>query len=221
MIPMPLLAGAPLDPDADQARRLLLEEIADPRYRSTEPSWFDRAAQAVHDWFASLTVTADGFPASGGAIIAVAILVGLIACALLLAGRPRLARRSAVTGTGLVADDARSTEDLRTLAEAAASRGAWDEALIERFRALVRALDERTVLAAVPGMTARSFAHRASAAFPQLAAALKEAACDFDRVRYLGQVCGVVEYARVAELDRSLTASVPLVATAAGTRAAQ
>lgn len=49
------VAAPPLNPDSRQARRLLREELADPRYRVAEPSWFDRAVQAIRDWFASLS----------------------------------------------------------------------------------------------------------------------------------------------------------------------
>nr|WP_237399411.1 DUF4129 domain-containing protein [Rathayibacter iranicus] len=113
-------------------------------------------------------------------------------------------------GAVLAADDTRSAATLRALADAAAARGAWDEALVERFRALVRALDERTVLRLSPGTTAHGLASRASAAFPASASTLRRTADDFDRVRYLGLPCGPAEYERVAALDRELAATAPV-----------
>lgn len=205
-----ILPAAPLDPDAEQARRLLLEELADPRYRVAEPSLFDRAVKAIRDWFASLTLQGDGPPVPVAAVIGVLVLVALVVAALLIAGRPRTARRSTVTGAILAADDTRSAATLRSLADAAAARGAWDEALVERFRALVRSLDERTVLRVSPGTTAHGLAVRASSAFPASASALKRTADDFDRARYLGLPCGPAEYARVAALDRELAATAPV-----------
>ncbi|MDY0911399.1 DUF4129 domain-containing protein [Rathayibacter festucae] len=201
------LAAAPLDPDAEEARRLLLEELADPRYRAAEPSWFDRLVQAVRDWFTSLTLPSDGVGVPLAAVIGVAVLVVLVVLALVIAGRPRLRRRSGVAGAVLAEDDGRSAAELRALAEAAAARGDWDEALVERFRALVRALDERTILTVSPGTTAHGFSHRAAAVFPASSDALRRSADDFDRVRYLGLPCGPAEYERVAALDRALAAA--------------
>ncbi|PPF31150.1 DUF4129 domain-containing protein [Rathayibacter tritici] len=212
------LAAVPLDPDANEARRLLLEELADPRYRAAEPTLFDRVVQAIRDWFTSLTLPGDGPPVPVAAVIGVLVLVALVVAALLIAGRPRVARRSAVTGAVLADDDTRSAAALRSLAEAAAARGDWDEALVERFRALVRSLDERTVLRVSPGTTALGLSSRASAAFPSSTAALRRAADDFDRVRYLGQPCGSAEYERVAALDRELAAASPILDALGATR---
>jgi hypothetical protein len=207
------LATAPLTPDAQEARRLLLEELADPRYRAAEPNWFDRLVQAVRDWFTSLTLPGDGAGVPLAALIGVLVLVVLVVVALVIAGRPRLRQRSRVTGAVLADDDGRSAAELRALAEAAAARGDWDEALVERFRALVRALDERTILTVSPGTTAHGFSRRAAAVFPASADALRRSAEAFDRVRYLGQPCGREDCERVAELDRALAAApVPLEA---------
>nr|WP_254304586.1 DUF4129 domain-containing protein [Rathayibacter sp. VKM Ac-2835] len=190
---------------------MLLEELADPRYRAAEPSWFDRLVQAVRDWFTSLTLPGDGVGVPLAAVIGVLVLGALVVVALVLAGRPRLRQRSRGAGAVLADDDGRSAADLRALAEAAAARGAWDEALVERFRALVRALDERTILTVSPGTTAHGFSRRAASAFPASADALRRSADDFDRVRYLGLPSGPAEYERVAELDRALSAAaVPL-----------
>lgn len=206
---LPSAATASLDPDADEARRLLVEELSDPRYRAAEPNWFDRVVQAVRDWFTSLSVPTDGAGVPLAAVIGVLVLVALVVAALLIAGRPRLRRRSAITGAVLASDDGRSADDLRAVAEAAAARGDWGAALVERFRALVRALDERTVVTVSPGTTAQGFAARAGAAFPASEEALRSAAGDFDRVRYLGLASGSAEYERVAALDRSLSATAP------------
>ena len=207
------LAAAPLDPDAQEARRLLLEELADPRYRAAEPNWFDRLVQAVRDWFASLTLPGDGVGLPVAAVIGVIVLVVLVVVALVIAGRPRIRRRGAATGAVLADDDSRSAAELRALAEAAAARGDFGEALVERFRALVRALDERTVLSVSPGTTAHGFSRRAAAVFPASGEELRRAADDFDRVRYLGLPCDRADYERVAGLDRALAAApVPLEA---------
>ena len=204
-----LPSATALDPDAEEARRLLLEELADPRYRAAEPSWFDRAVQAVRDWFSSLTVPTDGPAVPIAAVIGLLVVVALVVTALLIAGRPSLRRRSALRGSVLAADDGRSSADLRALAEAAAARGDWSEAVIERFRALVRSLDERTLVRASPGTTAHGFARRAEAVFPRSAADLRRTADDFDGVRYLDRPGGPEEYSRVRALDDALAVAAP------------
>ena len=97
-----------------------------------------------------------GVAAGIAPLIKQSALDGLVVVALVIAGRPRLRQRSRVTGAVLADDDGRSAAELRALAEAAAARGDWDEALVERFRALVRALDERTILTVSPGTTTPS-----------------------------------------------------------------
>ena len=62
-----LVRTEPLDPDADEARRWLQDELSEPPYRAAEPNAFDRAMQAVRDWFLGLL---DGAGAVPGEVVA-------------------------------------------------------------------------------------------------------------------------------------------------------
>lgn len=197
------LVGALLDPDAEQARELLQRELSDPRYRAAQPSWFDLLAQTVADWLSSLGApTGDG--TSLAAVVGVVVIAAVVVVALLVTGLPRLRRRSRVAGSVLDADDQRSAAMIRGAAEAAAARGAWDEAVTEAFRAIARSLAERTIVTASPGTTAHGIAERAATALATEASGLRAAASDFDRVRYLGGHGEEADYRRIVALDERL-----------------
>ncbi|MDD9206967.1 DUF4129 domain-containing protein, partial [Georgenia sp. 10Sc9-8] len=98
--------------------------------------------------------------------------------------RRRRRLRAATAGSHELFDDERSSQQLRVSADAAAARGDYATAVLERFRSVVRALDERAVLDDRPGMTAQEAAGLAGAALPAHAAGLQRAGRLFDDVRY-------------------------------------
>lgn len=204
----------PLDPDAPEARRWVVDELAKPEYRAAEPTLFDLAAQAVRDWIASLFSGATGLPVPALALVAVLVVAGLVGLGLLVFGLPRL-RRRAPSPVPLFDDgDVRDAAALRRAAERAAASGDWRLAVEERFRALVRSLVEREVVRVHPGTTAHGMARAASAPFPAYGPALEHAADSFDGVRYLGHDGDAGTYAEIAALDVGLEATRPLEETA-------
>lgn len=196
-----VVTAIPLDPDAEEARRLLREELAKPPYRAAEPSWFDLASKAFFDWLASLFSGADG--AGGGwlPLVATVIVVGILITALLIWGVPRLNRRRKPTAMLFGEHDGRSAEQMRSAASAAAASGDWPLAIAEQFRALAAGLSERTVVAVNPGTTATDFARAAGRALPAESAALRDAARAFDEVRYLDHRGSEADYRAVRALD--------------------
>lgn len=199
----------PLDPDAPEARRWVLDELAKPEYRAAEPTAFDLAAQAVRDWLASLFSGAGGLPLPALWLVLVLIAVVLVAVGLLVFGLPRL-RRRAGTRVPLFDDgDVRDAATLRSAAETAARAGDWPVAIEERFRALVRGLVERELVRVHPGTTAHGMADAAAGPFPSAAGRLESAAADFDAVRYLARAGSEAAYRRITELDAELAASRP------------
>lgn len=206
-----MITEVPVDPDADQARDWLLDELSEPRYEAAKPTWFDELSSAFFEWLMSLVESGAGGP-SGLLLVILAVVVaaGLVA-AFLIFGMPALNRRSTVAGELFGRDDVRTADQMRQAADAAASAGNWTVAIEEAYRAIARGLAERTVLATTPGTTAHGFSDRAGAAFPQLAEGLVTAADSFDRVRYLGQPGTEAEYRTVAALELELrTARVSL-----------
>lgn len=206
MIALP--AAVPVQPDAGTARRWLLDELAKPAYAAAEPSPFDRAVQSFLAWFSSLFEVRGSSTPPVLLAIAIALVVVVLVVALLLFGLPRRNRRSAA-GSLFGEDDRRSADEMRRAAEAAMARGDWSLAVLERFRALARALDERTLVAVFPGTTAAAFTAAASRAFPAEHGDLRDAAELFDGVRYADEVATREDALSVIALDDRLGAARP------------
>jgi hypothetical protein len=198
------LAGLPIDvpvdPEPPEAAQWLIEELAKPVYQAAKPTLFDRIAQAIGEWIASLRFgDLEGPPALALGFVVALIVVGIVV-AILIFGLPRLNRRSAVTGALFGEEDERSAARIARDAEAAARRGDWSLAIAETFRSIARDLAERTIVTTSPGTTAHEFASRAGRALPSLAEPLAVSAATFDGVRYLGHVGSAEQYRAIAEL---------------------
>jgi hypothetical protein len=201
-------ATVPVTPDAGTARSWLLNELAKPAYAAAEPSPFDRAVQAFFTWFSGLFDVKGSSTPPVLLVIAIVLVVAVLVVALLLFGVPRLNRRSASRSL-FGEDDRRSAEEMRRAAEAAMTRADWSLAVLERFRALARGLDERTLVAVFPGTTATAFAASASRVFPAEHGELRVAAQRFDGVRYADDVATREDALAVAALDDRLVAARP------------
>jgi len=208
-----LPADVPVDPNAPEAQRWLIEELAKSPYQSAKPSWFDQLAQQITDWINSLINGLGSIQVPGaGNVLNLLILVGVIAVlvvAFVIFGLPRLNRRSTAVGELFGDDDIRDAAGLRLDAERAAAAGDYTTAIEELFRALARGLDERTLVSFFPGSTARDVAVRAGQVFPDAAGPLLDAARSFDGVRYLGASGTAAEWERLVTLERALRTARP------------
>jgi hypothetical protein len=207
MIALP--AAVPVQPDAGTGRRWLLDELAKPAYAAARPSPFDRAVQAFLTWFTGLFDVKSSSTPPLVLAIAIGVVVAVLVVALLLFGLPRRNRRSTV-GSLFGADDRRSADELRRAAAAAMAQGDWSLALLERFRALARGLDERTIVAVFPGTTATAFALSAARAFPAEHGELQNAAELFDGVRYADDTATREDALSISALDDRLAVARPL-----------
>ncbi|MBF6328671.1 DUF4129 domain-containing protein [Nocardia transvalensis] len=97
----------------------------------------------------------------------------------------------------------------RTAAEQAAARHDYDTALRERFRAVVRGLEQGGVLEVRRSRTARESADAAVATVPDQAVELPGAARSFDEVVYGGRTATEDEYQRLARADHFSLAPPP------------
>lgn len=206
------LLAAPLEPDADEARDLLLDELSKLEYAQAQPTWFDLLVQAVLDWFGSLRLGGGGGFPLGVLLVGLAIVAAAVLVALLVYGLPRFRRRSRVTDELFGEADARSARELRRDAQAAAARGDWRTAIADRYRAIARGLDERTLVSLLPGTTAHAVARQGARAFPDAGTELEAAADLFDGVRYLDSTGDRDGYDRVRALDERLAAAQPVLA---------
>ena len=198
----------PVTPDGDTARSWVLDELAKQEYAAAQPSLFDRLASGFLDWFTSLFDASRSGAPPVLLTVALVLLAVVVVVALVLFGLPRVNRRSSA-GTLFGEDDRRTADEMRRAARDAYGRGDWATAVLERFRAIARALDERTVVQVFPGTTAGAFARRAADAFDDQRTALREAARLFDGVRYADRVAGREDADAVASLDDRLAAARP------------
>ena len=206
----------PLDPDAPEARRWVVDELSKPEYASAEPTPFDLAMQAIRDWIASLFEGATGVPGPLLALLAVLVVAVLLVVGLLVFGLPRLRRRRRAVPPLFDDHDRRDLPTLRRAAEAAAAQEDWALA-IEELGAYRAAGGQSIDLVRVhPGTTAHGFADAAGRPLPAHAEALGAAAADFDAVRYLGRAGSRERYEAIVGLDLAVEATVPEHAEPAG-----
>ncbi|MEV0414801.1 DUF4129 domain-containing protein [Streptomyces sp. NPDC050448] len=207
---LPTADQPPVTTPRDPAREAAERELSKPLYHQDDPGLFQRALDRFWDWVGDLFDHASGATPGGTlGLVAIAALVVLAVAALWWRlGSPR---RTATGPATLFDDTLRSAADHRAAADAHAAAGRWTEAVQERMRAIVRSLEERTLLDPRPGRTADEAAAEASVPLPDHAEALRTAARAFDDVTYGGRPADAGMYARLRALDLTLTRTKPLL----------
>lgn len=202
-----LLAGAPLQPDADEARRAAERELARRVYQDAEPGLLQRAWDALLDALSRI----EG-PSGGGVlqtvVVVLLVLAVLVVVALLVRRTGAVGRRAAAAGEAGLSGPVDAAA-LRREAQRAAQEERWDDAVVLGFRALVRGLQERDLVGAAPGLTAAEAAREAGGSLPALAVRLRGVADLFDGVLYGGRRARREDADAVAALDRDAAAERP------------
>jgi hypothetical protein len=202
----------PLTTPRDPAREAARRELSKRMYHENDPSLFQRALNAFWDWVEKLLNTASA-ATPGGTLGLVVIVVAVLAVLCALWWRLGTPRRQPTSSAALFDDRPRSAADHRAAAEAHAAQGHWNQAVQERMRAIVRALEERALLDVRPGRTADEAAAEAGRALPSHTDRLRAAARDFDDVTYGGRAATEQSYHRIADLDRDLERTKPQLAS--------
>ncbi|MFE0476827.1 DUF4129 domain-containing protein [Streptomyces sp. NPDC058947] len=208
----------PLTVPRDPAREAARRELSKRMYHEDDPSLFQRALDAFWDWLGKL-LNAASTATPGGTLGLVVIVLAVVAVLAALWWRLGTPRRQPTSSATLFDDRPRSAADHRAAAEAHAAQGHWNQAVQERMRALVRALEERALLDARPGRTADEAAAEAGRALPAHTDRLRTAARDFDDVTYGGRSATEQSYHRMAELDRDLERTKPHLAASSASSA--
>ncbi|MCY0932000.1 DUF4129 domain-containing protein [Streptomyces sp. H27-H1] len=201
----------PLTIGREAAREAARHELSKPAYHRNDPGLFQRGLDHFWEWVGEIFDRASG-ATPGGALGLVAITVFallLVAALWWRLGAPR--RNPARTPADLFGDGLRSAADHRAAAEALAGEGRWSGAVQERMRAVVRSLEERTLLDPRPGRTADEAAAEAAVSLPSHAAALHAAARTFDDVTYGAHPADATMYATLTTLDQALSRTKPLL----------
>ncbi|MEU3408592.1 DUF4129 domain-containing protein [Streptomyces sp. NPDC006670] len=200
----------PLTTGREAAREAAERELAKPVYHQDDPGLLQRALDRFWEWLGDFFDRASGATPGGGLGLFVIVLLVVLAVAALWwrLGTPRRAARSAAA---LFDEGPRSAADHRAAAEAHAAAGRWNEAVQERMRAVVRSLEERTLLDPRPGRTADEAAAEAARSLPAHAQDLRAAARTFDDVTYGGRTADPDTYARLRTLDLTLDHTKPIL----------
>lgn len=193
-------------PDRDQAREAAQRELEKRAYDEARPPLVTRAINRVLSELEELLNKATGsVPGGRLGVLLIALLILALAALVVVRLRPTLRTTSfdQLFATGRVL----SAGEHRDLAEAAAARGDYADAVRERLRAVVRQLEERGVLDVRPGRTAEEVTREAAAEVPELAEPMGRGTRTFEEIWYGGQPAGPAAYATLVEVDRLVTAA--------------
>jgi hypothetical protein len=203
------LADVPVDIGRDDARHAASAELTDPGYRAAEPSLASKVLRWIGERISALLDGISNSVPGGifGLVVLIAVVIVLVVVIRLKAGKlGRAARQQHQVFAGQV----RSADEYRRSAEAAAARGDFDEAVRERFRAVVRALEQRALLDERSGRTADEAAADAGRLLPGCAGELRHGAAAFDDVHYGGRTATAEGYRRLVDLDARCQAERPV-----------
>ncbi|MFC5370583.1 DUF4129 domain-containing protein [Arcanobacterium bovis] len=162
-----MIFEVPAVPDADTARKLAEEELAKTKYQHA-----DSLIQQFLEWLSKLFSRTFSDGVNGlqiSDILIIGLIVILLATVVFLL--VRYARRSRVKAAGTsnsvsphhaLFDDERTSAQLFAAADAALHARDLNLAVVERFRGVIRHLEEKRYLRIKPGMTATEAARDAS-----------------------------------------------------------
>jgi hypothetical protein len=201
-----IASGVPIIIGADDARRAAQRELSKHIYHTQDPSLLERAADRFRSWLGNLldhAAAASPGGATGLVLIVVAVVAVIVALRL---GLGPLARTAQAT-SAVFEERHLTAADYRANADACAADGDYAGAVRERFRAVVRELEERGVLERRPEQTADEAATEAGGVLTALAADLRSAARAFDDVTYGGRQATTETDASIRSLDQHVRAA--------------
>lgn len=191
MRPIPLMAIVPMRPpmgpvhiDPDDARERIHRELLKPEYDDGD-GFIPWLLKQIETWLGDMTHRATG-NSTTATVLAIVLALLLVVVGFLVLRRTGMLRGSSTlrAGVSLAADPELSGQQLREQARDAASRSRSGDAVVLAMRALVRDLEERTLLDVTAGMTAHEAARAAAIPFPDLRTRLALAADAFDTAAY-------------------------------------
>jgi hypothetical protein len=158
----------------------------------------------------------DGASHLAGLSAGITALIALVVIALLAWILPKVRRERVVAGSdGVVLDDVTITARLyRSMAAQAIRDGRYDDAVLDRFRAIAKDMSDRRVLNDAPGRTAHEVSVTLASPFPDHADRLARAADLFDSVRYGHRHASAHQAGQIQDLDAELVTTRPIFLTA-------
>lgn len=202
-----VLADVPVNVTAPDARDAANRELSNPAYHAAQPSVLVRVLEWLYQRVVELVnATANVLPGGQAGLLTLAALALMIIIVVrwrVGAVRARRLRRGPLTGFDA---PARSAAELRGTADDAFARGDRTRAVLERFRAITRDLEERGVLEDRAGRTVDEAAAEAGARLPEHRAALSAAARIFDDIVYGGRTAIDEDYQELVRIDTTIAA---------------
>lgn len=200
-----MLTDVPVNVTAPDARDAANRELGNPAYHAAQPSVFVRVLewlfQRVDDL---LNAAANVLPGGQAGLIALAVLA--IVIVLVVRWRVGAVRRSHRSRPVDLDTSSQSAAELRRAADDAFARGDHAQAVLERFRAITRDLEERGVLDERAGRTVDEVAAEAGLRLPGHRAALGAAARIFDDIVYGGRTATNEDYQELVRIDTTIAA---------------
>lgn len=203
-----------MDIGRDEAREAAERELSDPIYHADDPSLVERVLDWIGDRLIDLLDRLSGVAPGGitGLLVLLAVAVLIAVAVKLRVGKLARTRRERTTVLGA---RARTAAEHRAASEKALADGDHRTAVAERFRAIVRELEQRAVLEVRGGQTADELAAAAGAVLPDQADGLRAAARLFDDVYYGGRQATSAQYETLTALDSEAQGARPVFAGSA------
>ena len=190
----------------DRAQADARRELSKGIYHRYDDPWPVRAFKTVEHWIGHL-LDRVGEHAPGGGAGAFGLVLAVVVLVLVARWQLGPVRRNRRLATGpVLADRNRTAAEHREAAERAAAAGQWDDAVVERMRAVARDLEERGVLDVRPGRTADELAAEVGSLLPSAAGPLRLATTTFDEVAYGHRPADASSYRTVVAADEGLGA---------------
>lgn len=196
----------PIDIGREEAAEAARRELSKGVYHQDDPSLMQRLFEWIIGWIERLLgELGSGAPGgwTGIAIIAALVVIAAIIIRWRVGPLARARKRASMM---VFTDERRTAAEHRAAAQAAANAGHYDIAIRESFRALVRDLEERTLLDERPGRTADEAAAEVARFAPQAGGAVQTAARIFDEVWYGGRPATRDGYTQVLHADELVQA---------------
>lgn len=208
LLPPVLPAEVPVDVGRDEAAAAAARELAKEVYAAQRPPLWQRALtwvlERLQELFDAATRATPGGPWG-------LLVLALVAAAVVVAVRWRAGavRRAGGAPPPLFAGRPQTAAEHRAAADRAATEGRFADAVRERFRAVVRRLEERGLLDERPGRTADEAADDAALVLPGCGPGLRAGARLFDEVVYGRRPADATADARLRALDAEVESARP------------
>jgi uncharacterized protein DUF4129 len=199
-------AVVPVHPDRDTARDWAVQELSRREYQEAKPGVAERVLNWTWDLLNGVHVGVGAPPGLALIVIVLAVAAVVTYAVRRSGGLHGTARRKA---SAVLPQRHTTAADHRAAAQRHADAEEWGPAVVERFRAIARELEERALLTPQPGRTALEVAREGGKALPDLSADLRSAARSFDDVSYGHLAVGPPADQALRELDDRLRAARP------------